>query len=805
VRDSRDIKTSPPTDRGNPGSKSKPDPANWQDDNDLKVVLDRIGTVYKILENLGQGGYSKIYKIYHRVFEEARVLKIMDSQFLLQRLEKKNFQERKRLYDEIVQRFLREAKIYYQIDHPNIVKIHEIDVVINENNFSVPFFIMPYIRGVSLDVLIKQKIRLDMDTAIKISRDILSSLQEIHSVKIIHRDIKPGNIIIDKLTDRAILIDFGLAKILEEANQEPERSMIGQISEKDKIIQSRLTASDQSMGTPSYMSPEQYSGMKYLGPETDIYSFGVVMFEMLSGQVPLMHENLQQPVPDIGEFNPSVPKGVRDIISKAMAKKPGDRYKTVRELLNELDKIIKETEPIKYPVIHRLQEIPIKPAQDEKEVATKVKGYPRKSISPAVISIISAVLIIIIVIGLWLIFKPAGPGKHYRELIDSANRCIEKSDYKGAESHLKQALKIKETPEYRWLLETVENKQREKENIAKMKEDFNKLQAALKGSASLDRKKEQCRAFLEKHKEIPSNAETDGMISEIQQSLADLEAAMQKAKQEKETPEVNQQAGQNETKKLENERNGTPVYDYIKDSMDIKKYLEFKDRYPKSIHLPDLKNRLKAADQVLPPEDYWEKPIKKKQTGYYEYQFGPEQNGHLMIYIPGKNYWIDKYEVSNLQFRNFLKALSRKSSTPIGDDGNPAVVEYEEAENYCRKYGFRLPTETEWEYAANAGKNIDYPWGNESPDENSIYRANFNSFDGNVEKDEYNLFAPVKSFENFSSPFGIVSMAGNVEEWVQGKIFKGGGIFSKAGDLEIKKSTAGKSGTKKGFRCLKNE
>jgi serine/threonine protein kinase len=757
---------------------------------------------YEFKDLLGSGGSGKVYLVKHVQLGKELALKILDY-YSISDYFKGNVNEGFSIKKE---RFITEAKILNKIKHPNVVEIDDIDVILkqtipkhdkNDNitrkkngqdkNIYIPFLTMKYIKGTNLKEIIKTG-PLSLDLAISISNDILSALKAIHDQGIIHRDIKPANIILDEKSKKAILVDFGIAK--------------------DISINIQLTATGEAVGTPYYMSPEQIN-CKTLNNQTDIYSFGVVLFEMLSGKHPSYH-NFKS-IPDIRESRPDLPQGIQIIIEKAMAKDLQDRYETAAAFLADLNNIKKVNANANIADSPILIETPLTPAiVDETEEET-IPASPRRSISPAVISIISAVLIIIIVIGLWLIFKPAGPDKHYRELIDSANRCIEKSDYKGAESYLKKALKIKETPEYRWLLETVDKKQEDKEKtnrqalqIARMKANFNKLQAALKGSASLDRKKEQCRAFLEKHKEIPSNAETTGMISEIQQSLADLEAAMQKAKQEKETPEVNQQAGQNETKKFENERNGTPVYDYIKDSMDIKKYLEFKDRYPESIHLPDLKNRLKAADQVLPPEEYWGKPIKKNQKGYYELLFGPGQNGHLMIYIPGKNYWIDKYEVSNLQFRNFLKAVNRKSSNPIGGDEYPAVVEYEEAENYCREYGFRLPTETEWEYASSAGKKIDYSWGNESPDANGIYRANFDSFD-----DGYKDTAPVKSFEKFSSPFGVVNMAGNVWEWIQGKKLKGGSYFSEIGDLKIEKSISNKSASSTGFpcgfRCLKME
>jgi hypothetical protein len=246
-------------------------------------------------------------------------------------------------------------------------------------------------------------------------------------------------------------------------------------------------------------------------------------------------------------------------------------------------------------------------------------------------------------------------------------------------------------------------------------------------------------------------------------------------------------------------------YNTIKDNPTRIKYLAFKKKYPDSAFLPDLINRLKRADKNLPPEYYWNKSIKKNAKGYYQYTFGRGNTRHLMIYIPEKKIWIDKYEVSWKQYRGFLAAEGKKVP-PIKkkifkreEDEYPVFTTYAEAVQYCKRYGFRLPKENEWEYAA--GKGIfTYPWGNELPDANETFRANFVIFD-----DGFKGTAPVKSFEKFASPFGVVNMAGNVWEWVSGSFLKGGGITSDKKELAIKNKIKAASGEKKGFRCIKEE
>jgi formylglycine-generating enzyme required for sulfatase activity len=240
--------------------------------------------------------------------------------------------------------------------------------------------------------------------------------------------------------------------------------------------------------------------------------------------------------------------------------------------------------------------------------------------------------------------------------------------------------------------------------------------------------------------------------------------------------------------------------------------LQFKEKYPGSIHLSELADKLKKTDSHLPPDKYWDPLLKKNKKGYYEFTFGQENNSHRMIYIPGKQIWMDKFEVSNRQFRGFL--AGSQIEIPAGKPGKfihdgavyPAVISYENAEKYCERNGFRLPSIDEWEYAAGKGM-YTYPWGDESPGGNKIWRANFDSLgeDGKEERDTFEGTAPVKSFESFSSPFGVVNMAGNVWEWVQGRILKGGSFLSAGEDLMIKNSIAGRKDDTQGFRCVKDE
>jgi hypothetical protein len=231
-------------------------------------------------------------------------------------------------------------------------------------------------------------------------------------------------------------------------------------------------------------------------------------------------------------------------------------------------------------------------------------------------------------------------------------------------------------------------------------------------------------------------------------------------------------------------------------------YSRYKTQNPGSLLLEDLKKKLYDTYPGLPPEKYLEKAVNMNENtkGYYELEF---KNTHAMIYIPGMELLVDKYEVANSQYLKFaaekgytveVLKFSTLENYPNGYGNYPAIVSYEQAEEYCNAKGMRLPTEKEWERIAGIEKG-DYPWGDAEADQAKVNRANFESMD-----DGYIDLAPVDSYAEFASPFGVVNMGGNVPEWVKTKINKGGGFLSEKEELKI---TAHSGDTAYvGFRCV---
>ncbi len=217
---------------------------------------------------------------------------------------------------EIKERFLREAKALSKLDHPNICVIHEI----GETEDDRVFIVMNYYEGETLDKKIKKK-SLKRDDTIEIIFQIARGLLEAHKNGIIHRDIKPSNIIITK-NNIVKILDFGLAKFIGE---------------------SRLTKNQEFIGTIFYMSPEQTRGEK-IDFRTDIWSLGVLMYEMLTGELPfkgeyeqaVIYSILNEDPPEMKLYNDDIPEQLNNIVKKCLQKKPEERYETIDHLIKDL-------------------------------------------------------------------------------------------------------------------------------------------------------------------------------------------------------------------------------------------------------------------------------------------------------------------------------------------------------------------------------------------------------------------------------------------------------------------------------------
>jgi DNA helicase-2/ATP-dependent DNA helicase PcrA len=290
---------------------------------------------YRILETLGAGGMGAVYKAYDEKLHRVVALKVLTPEAISQ-------EDRRR-------RFLQEARAASALNHPHILTVYEVG-----EDDGKPYMVMEYIEGETL----RQKISaraLPVNETLEIAIQVADGLAKAHEHGIIHRDLKPENLIISS-DGYAKILDFGLAKLLERR----ERTLAADSATKTRLLVNDstkktltrvVTKSGTIMGTVNYMSPEQLLGQR-VDPRCDIFSFGVVIYEMLAGACPFVYENQIDTMHAILHEEPSLPDAIKSklpldlqrILTKALAKAPKERYQKVKELSAELKALKRELE-----------------------------------------------------------------------------------------------------------------------------------------------------------------------------------------------------------------------------------------------------------------------------------------------------------------------------------------------------------------------------------------------------------------------------------------------------------------------------
>lgn len=287
-------KTPPPARTPYPGGSTTGELSTYQS----------FGERFEILQLIGEGGMGRVYKAWDRELEKVVALKTIRGE--------------QAANPDALKRFKQELLLARQITHKNVIRIHDMG-----ESEGVKFFTMEFIIGESLKDLVRKKERLPVDQALSIAKQILGALEEAHSQGVIHRDLKPQNIMIDP-EGAAHVMDFGIARSVQDTG---------------------MTATGVVMGTPDYMSPEQARGVKADG-QSDIFSFGVILYELLTGALPFVGDTAasrvmarltQKPKP-VQEIAPEVPKFLANIVSKCLEVDLALRYKSVREILEDIER-----------------------------------------------------------------------------------------------------------------------------------------------------------------------------------------------------------------------------------------------------------------------------------------------------------------------------------------------------------------------------------------------------------------------------------------------------------------------------------
>ncbi len=260
---------------------------------------------YQIIERLGRGGMADVYKAYHTGLAVYRALKVIRPEFVAE----EGFRER----------FQREAQAVATLRHSNIVQMHDFGVQDN-----LYYMVMEFIAGQDLKSYLARHGQMrPFNEVVGIIEQVGSALGYAHQRGVIHRDIKPANIMLTT-EGQAILMDFGIAKML--------------------TMEERMTQTGVGIGTPAYMSPEQARALPDIGPSSDIYSLGIVLYEMLTGKVPfsadtplaVMLKVVSDALPPPREFSPDIPDVLQGVVFKATAKDPAQRYQTAEAFVDGL-------------------------------------------------------------------------------------------------------------------------------------------------------------------------------------------------------------------------------------------------------------------------------------------------------------------------------------------------------------------------------------------------------------------------------------------------------------------------------------
>lgn len=325
---------------------------------DNPAMLGRLGS-YEILEVIGRGGMGIVFKAYDGELNRYLAIKVLSPVYASSAAARK--------------RFAREAQAAAAVVHQHVVAIHGVD-----GSGKLPYLVMPFVACESLQERIDREGSLDTKDVLRIAMQAAEGLAAAHAQGLVHRDVKPANILLEKSVDRVLLTDFGLARAIDDA---------------------ALTRSGVIAGTPQYMSPEQAKG-ESIDHRTDLFSLGSVIYAMCTGRSPFRAETTMgvlrricdHDIRPIREINAEIPVWLEGIVAKLLAKSPDERFETADEVASLLEQCLAH---VQHPTAVAL------PAA----LATRQRGRVTRSIAAG------ATLICACLLGMLVMWKPSLTGR----------------------------------------------------------------------------------------------------------------------------------------------------------------------------------------------------------------------------------------------------------------------------------------------------------------------------------------------------------------------------------------------------------
>jgi hypothetical protein len=275
-----------------------------EDDRQATELAAALGSQYEVIRLLGRGGMGAVYLAREPFLDRHVAVKVLPAELAS---------------GDARERFLREARTAARLSHPHIVPLHTFGQA-----GDLLFYVMGYVEGEPLEARLRREGTIPVEDARRIVDEVSDALHYAHSLGVVHRDVKPDNILLDRKTGRAMLTDFGIAK--------------------ERARNATLTRTGMIVGTPHYMSPEQAAGDSAVDGRSDIYALGVIAYRMLTGQLPFRGETLKEvvaqhavrvPVPP-SKVNPEIPLELDRMVMQALAKDPGDRWQTAAAIRQSL-------------------------------------------------------------------------------------------------------------------------------------------------------------------------------------------------------------------------------------------------------------------------------------------------------------------------------------------------------------------------------------------------------------------------------------------------------------------------------------